>query len=991
MARKAMEMTIEIAGKVGSSLGSSFKKATGDIDGLKKQSYAAQRELSRLGREFSKGNIHQTQYATETAKVRSELRKLEGDMRRVNAISSTLQRGWAKTKAVAGVAAVAGATAITAATVKSVNVAADFESQMAKVQAKTQASATELSEVRATAIQLGARTSLSAGETAIAMDSLAAKGFDTNKIIAAMPGIIAAAEASGEDLALVSDVVTSAINAYGLEATEASRIADIMAMSANKTAADVGALGQSFKYAAPVAKSLGIKIEELSAVTGGLVDRGLAGEQAGTALRSSLLKLTDLKTQKELKKMGIEVTDSTGKFKSIAEITGDWNKATKDLSDTQKVATTKMIFGTESATAMLNVFDMGSDKIKKMTEELENSSGAAAEAAAVMKDNFEGAKTEFFGAVESGQIAFATPILGVLKDTFQGITGSVEKNIATFEKLGEKTATALGDILAPFSIEEAVEIDTTHIVNWDEYGKELEAYEKAKKFGNMDLGDKVVYSLETATAKAEEWLGGSGGEAVGRIFSQLGEIAAKTWIAAFTGAVGGSIGAALEGNVTGALGLGAAAWMLGGGTAIKGAIGAGRWAMESRSAKKTAVAADAAKHTGQSSASKESTKTGKTNEAKQPKATAQPSASKESTKTSNKNNVKQPKATAQPSTPKKITPKIDPKMLGRFTQIGSKAMLPLALAAEAVNVIKSDDKVKAGGQAATGLAGGAGGAKLGAAIGTVIAPGIGTAIGGLFGGVAGYIGGKWAGGKAVDAVRGDGITTGETTSNTSQVSSETKDFFERIKANRSIKEYEARMIAGDVGQTTFDSAQLNASANELATTLTASNASMSELQVSTSITAESMSLLATHTGQASETLQGSFHPMQESSGVIAHNMSALAMITGEASGRLAGSFYPLQENTNMTSHNMSLLTSYAGEASGMLMGSFYPLESNTNLASNNMSLLASYIGQASGWIASLHGIQSAGQRVISALGNLETRINNVPLPGGAMSRRTQYE
>ena len=969
-----MEMTIEIAGKVGGSLGSSFKKATGDIDGLKKQSYAAQRELSRLGREFSKGNIHQTQYATETAKVRSELRKLEGDMRRVNAVSSTLQRGWAKTKAVVGVAAVAGAAAITTATVKSVNVAADFESQMSKVQAKTQASSTELNDMRATAIGLGASTTLSASETAIAMDSLAAKGFDANKIIAAMPGIISAAEASGEDLALVSDVVTSAINSYGLEAGEASRVADILSMSANKTAAGVMDLGQSFKYAAPVSKALGISIEELTAVTGGLVDKGLAGEQAGTALRSSLLKLSEVKTQKTLKAMGVEVIDTAGKFKSIADITGEWNEATKDLSDTQKVAKTKMVFGTESATAMLNVFDMGPEKIKKMTAELENSTGAAAEAAAVMKDNFEGSKTEFFGAIESGQIAFATPILGVLKDTFQGLTGSVEQNIAAFEKLGEKTATALGDILEPFSTmkpELTPEMKVNPVL-MEEYEAQMAKY---ITFKDMDLGDKIVYSLETATKKAEEWLGGSGGEAMGRIFSQLGEIAAKTWVSAFTGAVGGSINAALEGNVTGALGLGAAAWMLGGGTAVKGAIGAGRWAMESRSAKKSATAADTA---GQTVTTQNTTsKKNKQKKNNQTNATAQ----KESTKTKKNNKNQKTKVTAQPKavSKSKKTGKLGSRAIntgknllgkggnsvGKIAKVGSKAMLPLAIVGEAMNIFKSKDKVKASGQAAGGLAGGAGGAKLGAAIGTVIAPGIGTAIGGFVGGIGGYIGGKWAAGKAVDSARGDG-SSGTAT------------------ADKSINP------VNNVKQATFDSEQLNASANELAVSLAASNASMSELHASTSLTAQNMVLFASETGQASQMMTGAFQPLQESSSAITHNLSALAMVTGEASGMIYGSFYPLQENTNITAHNMSLLTSYVGEASGMISGSFFPLQANTNLASNNMSLLASYIGQASGWIASLHGIQSASQRVVSALNNLESRINNVPLPGGT-SKRVSFD
>ncbi|PIC80545.1 phage tail tape measure protein [Sporosarcina sp. P18a] len=1020
MAKKAMEMTIEIAGKVGGSLGAAFKKATGDIDDLKKKTNSAKRELSRLGKEFSKGNIHQSQYAAETAKVRAELRKLEGDMRRVNALSSKIKGGAAKVKAVAGIAAVVGATAVAGATVKSINVAADFEAQMSKVQSKTQASASELSSLRQTAIKLGASTSLSAGETAIAMDELAAKGFDANKIIGAMPGIIAAAEASGEDLVLTSDTVATAINVWSLEATEASHVADVLAMSANQSAAGVHDLAQTFKYAGAPAAALGISLEEVSAAAGIMTDAGLEGGNAGTSLRASLLALNNpAKAQEKImKKLGFSIKDSNGKAKSLSGIIEDLAKSTEHMSEADKVATVAKLVGTEAVSGFLSLMKAGPEKIDNMTTALEKSTGTAAKAAAVMKDNYAGAKEEFFGSVESSQIAFGTPILGVLKDTFQGLTGSVEQNIATFENLGGKAATALSDILDPFKSAKP-EINPELRANPDalaEYESQMAKYDL---FKDMDFGDKVVYSLETAMQKAEEWLGGSGGETMGRIFSQLGEIAAKTWVAAFTGAVGGTIGAAMEGNVAGALGLGAAGWMLGGGTMVKGAIGAGKWAMESRNVKKTTAAAGTVQQASTNTKKKGSKNT---------KATAQTPVH---TKGKQKNPGKT-KAVAQPSVRNTKSAKAPSffknagkgvmNVGGKVAKYGNKAMLPLAFATEAFNVIKSKDKVKASGQAAGGLTGALGGGKVGAAIGTAIAPGIGTAIGGLVGGAAGYIGGKWAGGKAVDAARGDSAPP---------------------------------KAANTPAQSTFDSSQLNASANELAASLSASNASMSELQASTSTTAQSMSLLATYTGQASGMVQGAFTGLQSGAEMTSHNMSSLAMVTGEASGMIYGSFATLQSsaemtalsmslltsytsqasgmiygsfsslqsnaemtalsmsllasytgqasgmmygsfsllqsNTQMTALSMSLLASYTGQASGMLVGLFYPLQASTSMASGNMSLLASYIGQASGWISSLQGIQSAGQRVVSALYNLESRINSVPLPGGTSAKRVSFD
>lgn len=132
-----------------------------------------------------------------------------------------------------------------------VKTATDFNAQMSRVSAVSNATGDQLNDLRQTALDLGASTSKSASEVALGMEEMAKKGFEVNEVIAAMPGIIAAAEASGEDMALVSNVVASALNSFQLEASEASRVADIMAMTANKSSADVNDLGWK---CCPVAK-----------------------------------------------------------------------------------------------------------------------------------------------------------------------------------------------------------------------------------------------------------------------------------------------------------------------------------------------------------------------------------------------------------------------------------------------------------------------------------------------------------------------------------------------------------------------------------------------------------------------------------------------------------------------------------------------------------------------------------------------------------------
>lgn len=953
---KSFDMTFEINGKVGSSFNNVFTKAKTNLGDLKNRAREAQRELDRLGRDFRNGKIHQSQYAESTARLSRELKQLEGSQRRISAIKSTFSKGMNTAKTVAGVGAIGTAATAAGVAMSSLNTAGDFQAQMAKVGAKTEATKTEMEALNKEALRLGASSSLSSSQVAVAMDELGAKGMDANKIIAAMPGMIAAAEASGEDLALVSNVVTSAINSYSMEASQASRVADIMSMSANKTAAGVSDLGYSFKYAAPVSHTLGIKLEELAAATGLLVDKGLAGEQAGTALRMSLIRLSDppKEASKALDKLNMSAIDSKGKFKSLAEIAESWKKSTVGLTDAQKVQYAATIFGTEASTAMLSLFDSGPQKIKAMTKELENSSGAAAKAAAVMKDNYAGSKEQMLGAFESAQIAFATPALDVLKDTFDGVASMIENNMGGIQKAGESAANVLRDITAPFSTKKPIKPKITPDMDpadaqrmMIQYSKDLQKY---NMFNDMGFGEKIEYMLDTAIQKAETWLGGPGGEAMGRIFTKLGTIAGKAFIAGLTGAASGAVSAALEGNFSGALGLGAAAWMMGGGTLVKGAVGAGKWAMERRGKKGTNKGS--AKDDDSSSVSVEPTESKKKKESK-----------KGTKKRSTKSNVVEfPKGgkSGKKSVFSSIWDTGKSLFKGGGKAISSagkwvgKSLVPLSLISGGLDIFNSNDKVKATGETAGGAIGGWGGAKIGGAIGTAIAPGIGTAIGGAIGGAAGYFGGKWLGGKAVDTAR----SSGEATKSTSEPV--------RAVAPRPTLAPNPTPVSVPTKQPnteatkSADTTKLNAASAKLATTL--------------------------------ETTNMAFTTISTSAPLVGQNMTTLATSIGTVSATILTAFTTLQTSTSTTAANLNNLTMYSGQVSTNFFMSFYSLKTATDLSSSNMSSLASTIGQASGWVASIQGIQSAAQNVIAALNSLKARIDSVQIPtGGATSRRTQYE
>jgi TP901 family phage tail tape measure protein len=300
----------------------------------------------------------------------------------------------------------------------SVKTAADFEAQMTRVKAISGATDGEFQNLIDSALELGASTSKSASEVAIAFEDMAAKGFNATQIIEAMPGVIAAAEASGSDLALTAEVVASALNGFGLEATEASRVADILATTANISAASVDDMGYAFKYVGPVANSLGLSIEEVSAAIGIMTNSGLDGSSAGTALRAALLALNNPAKEQEkiMKELGFSLKDSTGNAKSLSQMFGDLTEATKGMTQAEKVATVAKLVGTEASSGMLAVMAGGVDQLNEFTTSLETSTGASIEAAVIMKDNLKGAVDELTGGFETIGIKVGNEFLPLLTD-----------------------------------------------------------------------------------------------------------------------------------------------------------------------------------------------------------------------------------------------------------------------------------------------------------------------------------------------------------------------------------------------------------------------------------------------------------------------------------------------------------------------------------------------------------------------------------------------
>ena len=308
-------------------------------------------------------------------------------------------------------------------------VASDFDSAMSGVKAISGATGEEFDALRAKAIELGGSTAFSANEVAEAMTEMAKAGWDSQQILDGMGGVLDAAAASGENLGTVSTIVADAITGFGIEAKESTRVADLLTQAANSGTIGINDLGESFKYIAPVAGSMGLSIEDVTTALSAMSMSGIKGSQAGTSLRGVLTRMvkpTD-KVAAAMDQLGIVLTNSDGTFKSLDQILSEMRGSFSGLTDEQKTYYAATLAGQEGMSGLLSLLNMSQEEYDEIAASMDNAGGVAKETAEVMRDNLSADVEELGGSLESLAITLAEHIIPHLRTFVQWLTELVGK------------------------------------------------------------------------------------------------------------------------------------------------------------------------------------------------------------------------------------------------------------------------------------------------------------------------------------------------------------------------------------------------------------------------------------------------------------------------------------------------------------------------------------------------------------------------------------
>lgn len=408
----------------------------------------------------------------------------------------------AKTGIATTVTAISGmSTALAGVAGYSIKVGSSFEAGMSKVQAVSGASNEQLQRLSDKAKEMGATTKFSATEAADAMNYMAMAGWKTEDMLNGIDGIMNLAAASGEDLATTSDIVTDALTAFGLSASDSTHFADVLAAASSNANTNVSMMGETFKYVAPVAGSLGYSAEDCAVAIGLMANSGIKASQSGTALRSMFSRLA--KPSKEVKeameKLNISLTDSHGNMKSLDTLMGDLRNSFSGLSESEKAEMASSLAGQEAMSGLLAIVNASDADFNKLKDAIYGADGASAKMAETMQDNLKGKITITKSTIEGLGIKIYEEIEDPMKEAAEGTTDSVEQISSALENGGidaavEKTGNIIGGLSVKIAQESPKMVDAS-VLLLKSFVQGIQKNKNQLKYASREIIDSLCDGL----------------------------------------------------------------------------------------------------------------------------------------------------------------------------------------------------------------------------------------------------------------------------------------------------------------------------------------------------------------------------------------------------------------------------------------------------------------------------------------------------------------
>lgn len=425
-------------------LGQQIQNTTGDTSALEREQLKLEQRmastqatlenqqgrLSATTQRLEEAGVSMDDLSGESARLADEIQELsqqqEAAARSAEEYGESAVSAFdAAASALAAAGIVGGIKQIGEAYTGTVQAAGEFGATMSNVQALSGANARQMALLTAQAKELGTTTKFTAHESGEAMGYMGMAGWNAQQMLAGMPGVLDLTAASGEDLAGVADIVTDSLTGFKMTAADTGEFVDVLAAASSKSNTNVSMLGESFKYVAPLAGTLGYSAQDAAVALGLMANSGIKAGQAGTTLRTALTNLVSPTEAQaaEMERLKISLTDSNGQMLPMLDMVGNLRGAFSSMSEAQQSAAASTLFGKEAMSGMLAIINASEADYQSLTQSIYNSAGAAKQMAEIKLDNLSGDLTLMQSAADGLGLTIGEVFMPQIRGLVQAGTG----------------------------------------------------------------------------------------------------------------------------------------------------------------------------------------------------------------------------------------------------------------------------------------------------------------------------------------------------------------------------------------------------------------------------------------------------------------------------------------------------------------------------------------------------------------------------------------
>lgn len=300
----------------------------------------------------------------------------------------------------------------------------------------------EMQALSKEALELGANTAYSATEVAEAMKELGAMGWNYQKILEGISGILNLASIEHMNLAHAAKVVGKTINQFGLEAKDAVKVSDMLVSASVNSATSVESMASALEYAGQSAAGTNQSLEETLAILAAMSQSGAEASKAGTGLSTALIRMaSDKRAIATMKDLGVEVENSSGQMRSMIDIFDELSESGASVGQLDKIFGKNA--GPEAKAAMQNA-----DLARELKKQIQQSEGLAQRMSTIMRDNLSSDLETLGGAFQSLAIAIGNSgLLQGFRLMVQGLTDIID-GLARLDPEVLRTASIIGVLVA---------------------------------------------------------------------------------------------------------------------------------------------------------------------------------------------------------------------------------------------------------------------------------------------------------------------------------------------------------------------------------------------------------------------------------------------------------------------------------------------------------------------------------------------------------------